>query len=140
MLRAVIDTNVLLSAFYTSLGASYRVLTSAARGEFAMLASPPLFLEYEEVLKRPESQLRLGLPITELDRALDALAGVIEPVDVHILWRPQLRDPDDEMVLETAINGRASHIVTFNTKDFTAARDFGVAVATPKAFWEKVKS
>jgi putative PIN family toxin of toxin-antitoxin system len=140
MLRAVIDTNVVVSAFFTSLGASYKLLTAAARGEFAMLASPPLFLEYEEVLKRPESQLKLGLPIAEIERALDALAGVIEPVDVHILWRPQLRDPDDEIVLEAAINGRASHIVTFNTKDFVAAKQFGVTIATPKAFLGKVKS
>lgn len=139
MLRAVVDTNVVLSAFFTSTGASYGVLAAAGRGDFAMLASPPVFLEYEEVLKRPESQLKLRWSLAKIERALEALAGVVEPVDVHILWRPQLRDPDDEMVLEAAINGRASHIVTFNAKDFAAARLFKVAVVSPQQFLEKMK-
>ncbi len=104
-----------------------------------MLASPPLFLEYEEVLKRPENQLKLGWPIAKIEDALEALAGVIEPVDVHIRWRPQLRDPGDEMVLEAAINGRASHIVTFNARDFGAAGIFKVAVVSPQRFLEMLR-
>lgn len=139
MIRAVIDTNVIVSGLFSSLGASYRVLTAAAREDFAMLATPPMFLEYEEVLKRADSQLKLGLSLAKIDDVLDALAGLIVPVDVHILWRPQLRDPDDEIVLEAAINGRASHIVTFKAKDFLAARLFGVAVVSPQKFWEKIK-
>jgi predicted nucleic acid-binding protein len=75
----------------------------------------------------------------KIESALEALAGVIVPVDVHILWRPQLRDPDDEMVLEAAINGGASHIVTFNAKDFAAAQLFNVGVVSPQTFLEKIK-
>lgn len=139
LVRAVIDTNVLVAALFSSRGASYQVLTAAAEGTFAMLASPPLFLEYEEVLKRPENQLKLAMSLSRIESTLEALAGVIEPVDVHVLWRPQLRDPDDEMVLEAAINGRATHIVTFNAKDFDAAQDFGLAVVSPQKFLERIK-
>jgi len=37
---------------------------------------------------------------------------------VHLRWRPQLRDPDDGLVLEAAVNGRADALVTDNVKDF----------------------
>ena len=95
------------------------------------LATPALFLEYEEVLKRPEHRAAHGLDHEAIDAFLAALASAIEPVTVHIAWRPQLRDPSDEMVLEAAINGRADVIVTFNVKDFAPAARFGVSVRFP---------
>jgi predicted nucleic acid-binding protein len=58
----------------------------------------------------------------------------VEPVHLHYLWRPQLRDPADEMVLETALNGRADALVTLNIGDFAAAAHFRLAVMTPGAF------
>ena len=79
-----------------------------------MLATPPLFLEYEAVLKRPEQLAASGLSPADVDAALDALAALIEPVEAHLSWRPQLDDPDDEMVLEAAINGRADALVTYS--------------------------
>ena len=104
-----------------------------------MLATPPLFLEYEEVLKRPEHQLGSGLSLDQIDRVLRDLAAIVVPVDVQFLWRPQLSDPDDEMVLEAAINGGAKRIVTFNTRDLRAAELFGIAAATPQEFLEEIK-
>jgi predicted nucleic acid-binding protein len=105
-----------------------------------MLATPPLFLEYEEVLKRPEHQLATGLSLDDIDRTLRDLAAVIVPVEVQFLWRPQLSDPDDEMVLESAINGHARRIVTFNVKDFRPADLFGIKAVTPQQFLEELKS
>ena len=139
LIKAVVDTNVVVSAFLSHHGASNVVLAAAAKGAFAMFASPPLFFEYEEVMKRPEHLLKSGMSIAQVDRALRDLAALIVPVDVRFLWRPQLRDPDDEMVLEAAINGGADHIVTFNAKDFTVAERFGVAVLTPHKFLETIK-
>jgi hypothetical protein len=75
-----------------------------------MLATPPLFLEYEAVLKQPEQLAASGLSPADVDAALDALAALIEPVEAHLGWRPQLHDPDDEM----ALNGRAEALVTYN--------------------------
>ena len=97
-----------------------------------MVATPPLFLEYEAVLKRPEQLAVSGLTPTEVDVALDALAILIEPVETYLSWRPQLDDPDDEMVLEAAINSRADALVTYNAAHFQAAvRRFGVRLARP---------
>lgn len=96
------------------------------------MATPPLFLEYEAVLKRPEQLAVSGLTLTEIDMALDALAALIEPVETYLSWRPQLDDPDDEMVLEAAINSRAAALVTYNTAHFQAAASrFGVRLARP---------
>ena len=95
------------------------------------LATPALFLEYEEVLKRPAQRGAHGLDHGAIDAFLAALASAVEPVAVHIAWRPQLRDPSDEMVLEAAINGRADVIATFNVRDFAPAARFGVSVRLP---------
>ncbi|MFM9865171.1 MAG: putative toxin-antitoxin system toxin component, PIN family [Micropepsaceae bacterium] len=137
---AVIDTNVVLSALMSRRGASSLVLQAAATAKFKMLATPPVFLEYEEVLKRPEHQLATGLSLDDIDRVLRDLAAVIVPVEVQFLWRPQLSDPDDEMVLEAAINGQARRIVTFNVKDFRPAELFGIKAVTPQQFLEELKS
>lgn len=97
-----------------------------------MLATPPLFLEYEAVLKRSEQLAASGLSLTDVDTALDALATLIEPIESHLSWRPLLDDPDDEMVLEAAINGRADALVTYNTAHFRSVpARFGVRLARP---------
>ncbi|HTW73022.1 MAG TPA: putative toxin-antitoxin system toxin component, PIN family [Acetobacteraceae bacterium] len=132
MLRLTIDTNVMASAFRSRSGASFGVIGLVRRKMVRMLATPPLFLEYEAVLKRPEQLAVSGLSLTDIDTALDALAALIEPVEAHLSWRPQLDDPDDEMVLETAINGRADALVTYNDAHFRiAAARFGVRLARP---------
>lgn len=131
VLRVVLDTSVIVAALRSRKGASNEVLRLVARGRLAALATSALFLEYEEVLKRPEQQAAHGLDEREIGNMLTALASAVEPVSVHIVWRPQLRDPSDEMVLEAAINGRADAIVTFNVKDFSPAGRFGLSVVRP---------
>ncbi|MGD0865050.1 MAG: putative toxin-antitoxin system toxin component, PIN family [Rhizomicrobium sp.] len=140
MLRVVLDTSVVAAALRSRLGASNALLRYAAAGTLKALATPALFLEYEEVLKRPEQRAVHGLEIAEVELLLAALASVIEPVDVHFAWRPQLRDPADEMVFEAAINGQADALVTFNLKDFaTAAERFGLDVIRPAELLARVK-
>ena len=106
-------------------------MRSVGRNEALILASVPLFLEYEAVLCRAEHLLAGGLRKEEVFGFLDYLAGLVEPVKLHYLWRPQLGDVSDEMVLETAINGRADCIVTFNGRHFGAAARLGVEILTP---------
>ena len=97
------------------------------------MLSVPLALEYEAVCRRPEHRLEAGLSVRQVEVFLDAIIALGEPVQTHFLWRPQLRDPNDEMVLEAAVNGRADALVTFNVRDYgTAATQFGVKVLLPR--------
>jgi len=130
--RIVLDTSVVVAALRTRHGAANRVLRLVAERRLIPLATPPLFLEYEDVLSRPEQRLVHGLPLEALDDFLAELAALVEPVEVHFAWRPQVRDPSDEMVLEAAINGRADALVTYNVKHFAAAGDrFGIPILRP---------
>lgn len=140
MLKIVLDTSVVVAGLRTRLGAGNAVLRLVAAKKVRLLATPPLFLEYEDVLKRPEHRLVHGLSVDEIDEFLAELAALIEPVDVHFQWRPQTRDPNDEMVLEAAINGQADAVVTYNVSDFAEAQQrFGVLVMTPSNLLNKVK-
>lgn len=130
-LRVVLDTNVLVAASRSRQGASFSVLQRLRTDDFVALASVPLFLEYEAVLKRPEQMAVGNRTLAMVDAFLDALSLRTEPVHLHFLWRPQTRDPADEMVLETALNGAADALVTFNLNDFVAARRFKLPVWTP---------
>lgn len=139
MLRVVLDTSVIVAALRSRTGASNEILRLLAKRRIAALATPALFLEYEEVLKRPEQIASHRLDHHGLDGFLMALASALEPVTIHIGWRPQLRDPKDEMVLEAAINGRSDAIVTFNVRDFApAAQQFGILIIQPAQLLPKV--
>jgi putative PIN family toxin of toxin-antitoxin system len=133
MYRVVLDTSVLVAGFRSRHGASNLVLGAVARAELRPLATTALFLEYEDVLLRPEHRIVTGLGPAQVERILASLASAAEPVEVHFRWRPQLRDAADELVLEAAVNGRAEALITHNTRDFEeAARRFGLAVMTPQ--------
>ncbi len=137
--RIVVDTSVIVAGLRTRLGAGNAVLRLVAEQRVVPLATAPLFLEYEDVLKRPEDQLAHGLGPSEVDEFLAELAALVEPVEVHFLWRPQGRDPNDEMVLEAAINGRADALVTYNVKDFEVmAKRFKIPVMQPAELLRKV--
>jgi putative PIN family toxin of toxin-antitoxin system len=130
-LKVVLDTKFLVAASRSRRGASFAVMQHLRQGNFIALASVPLFLEYESVLKRSE-QLAVGSRTPEMvDAFLDALSLRTTPVHLHFLWRPQTRDPADEMVLETALNGNADALITFNLNDFVAAKRFKLPVWMP---------
>lgn len=131
-MRVVLDTCVIVSALRSRHGASNQLLQLAFLREFRILATPALFLEYEEVIGRPEHREVHGLTPEGTDAFLIGLAGIIEPVRIFYQWRPQMSDVDDEMVLETALNGRANLIVTHNVADFaSAASKFDLRVVPP---------
>jgi putative PIN family toxin of toxin-antitoxin system len=139
-MRLVLDTNVLVTAFRSRAGAAAEVVRLIRRGELTMLATVALFLEYEAVLTRPEHLARAEMTAAEANSALDVLAAVVEPVEPHFLWRPKLRDPDDDMVLEAAVNGRADAVVTFNARHFTdIVGEFGLGLLTPAAILKDLK-
>jgi len=97
-------------------------------------------MEYEAVCRRPEHRMEAGLSGRQGEIFLDAIIAMAEPVHTHFLWRPQLRNPNDEMVLEAAVNGRADAVVTFNVRDFgNAAAQFGVEVLLPREAIVRIK-
>jgi predicted nucleic acid-binding protein len=105
-----------------------------------LLMSVPLAIEYEAVCRRSEHRMEAGLSSEQVEVFLDALIALGEPVQTHFLWRPQLRDPNDEMVLEAAVNGRADALVTFNVRDYgIAAAQFGIAVLLPREAIARIK-
>jgi putative PIN family toxin of toxin-antitoxin system len=140
-LRYVLDTNVLVAAFRSEKGASRRILLSALDQNIAVILSVPLMVEYDAVLTR-EDQLKVtGLTTAETNAVLDAVVAVSTPVQLRFLWRPQLKDPADEMMLETAVNGGAQRLVTFNLRHLgQVASKFGIIALTPPDAWKEIVS
>lgn len=131
-MRCVLDTNVVVTAMRSPAGASAALLTAARRGTVTLLANVALALEYEAVCSRAEHRLAAQLDLQQVSIFVDAVLAMAEPVETHYLWRPQLRDPSDEFVLEAAANGRAAAIVTFNQRDFgNAPATFGIELLNP---------
>lgn len=140
MYRVVLDTSVVVAAFRSRRGASNLLLERVARGLIRPLVTTALFLEYEDVLLRPEHRLVTGMSEKDVERVLAALASAAEPVEVHFRWRPQLRDPTDELVLEAAVNGRANALVTHNVRHFApAAGRFQLQVLTPQQCLQEIE-
>lgn len=138
-LRLVLDTDVVVAALRSDPGASRQLLRSALDGNIDLLVSVPLMIEYEALLSRREHLTAMGLTSHEVGEILDALAVVAIPVRLSFLWRPKLKDPADEMVLETAVNGGADRLVTFNIRHLAAAVDFGIRVVRPNEAWKEVQ-
>ncbi len=136
----ILDTDVIVAMIRSRTGASAEVVRAALRGEIEIGLSVALAIEYEAVTTRAEHLSAGELSVAQALTVIDALISVAVSVGSHFRWRPQLRDADDEMVLEAAVNGGAAAIVTFNRKDFTvAAKRFGIEVVLPRQALEMLK-
>lgn len=134
--QIVLDTNVLVSALRSDKGASFRLLSLLGDSRFEINLSVALVLEYEDVLKRPE--LNLSLTPEEINDVIDFLCANANLCEIFYLWRPILRDPKDDFVLELAVESNCDFIVTFNGKDFAGVEKFDIQVATPQEFLRKI--
>lgn len=135
--RIVLDTNVLVAGLRSRRGASFQILSLIGQGRFESVVSVPLVLEYEAVLKAQAGTL--GLTHSEIDTFVGYVCGVSTQREVFFLWRPSLRDPGDEFVLEAAVAGRCDAVVTHNVRDFGRADKFGIQVLTPAAFLRELR-
>lgn len=131
--KFVLDTDVVVAAMRSPHGASAGLLRAARARRVGLIVSVPLAIEYEAVCRKAEHLLAAGLDHAEAGIFLDAVIAMAQPTETYFLWRPQLRDPGDEMVLEAAVNGGADALVTFNRRDFKdAPARFGIEVLLPR--------
>ena len=131
------DTNVFYAALRSRRGASHRLLQEIGRNEaFQIHVSVPLVLEYEEIAKRHSRAL--ALTHTDIDDILDYLCSVAGLHSIFYLWRPYLPDPEDDMLLELAVEAGCQRIVTYNQRDFRGSEQFGVRAVTPQEFLREV--
>tara|TARA_Y100001933_G_scaffold225026_1_gene238011 strand:+ start:170 stop:571 length:402 start_codon:yes stop_codon:yes gene_type:complete len=128
MVRAVLDTNVVYSGLRSRSGASFKVLESLLDTKFEPCVSVPLVLEYQQTLI--EKQSDLALSVSEIESVLDYLCLVGHKQKVFYLWRPFLRDPRDDMVLELAVAAECEYIVTYNARDFRGAERFDISIVS----------
>lgn len=127
--QIVIDTNVLVTALKSSQGASYKLLSMVETGAFQLHISTPLVAEYEAVLKRG----LLTLSDAQIDDVLDFICARAQSHKIYYLWRPVLKDPGDDFLLELAVKANA-RIITWNVADFKRAQPMGMQVQTPREF------
>lgn len=124
------DTSVLVAASRSRNGASFEVVQRIPDRQFQIAISVGLYTEWRAVMSRSE-HLPSGTTSEDAQGFLRYLASTAYLTDVHYLWRPFLRDPNDDLVLECAVAAGASHIVTHNLRDFAGVQRFGLAAITP---------
>jgi putative PIN family toxin of toxin-antitoxin system len=132
--RIIIDTNVLVAALRSRDGASFKLLSLIDAGLFTLGVTVPLVFEYEDVIKREH----LGIDRASAEAVLDYFCAVASHHQVYFMWRPFLRDAKDDLVLEAAVAANATHIVTFNTKDFEGIERFGIQALWPADFLSQI--
>jgi predicted nucleic acid-binding protein len=136
----VLDTDVVVAAMRSPRGASAEWLRRIDDGKAVMLLTVALALEYEAICTLAEHRLASGLSASDAALYVDGLIALAEPVRAFFRWRPQLRDPGDELVLEAAVNGQADAIVTFNESHLREARkSFGIEVMRPAEALRRIK-
>jgi putative PIN family toxin of toxin-antitoxin system len=132
MIRAVLDTNVILSALRSRNGASFEIMDRLDRGEFFLMLSQTVLAEYEEVIKR--EMIPLGYSAAAIDRFLDDLCYTAQVFKPSGFWKTALPDPDDEPLAQLAMESKIDYLVTHNVRHFPADRLPAVRVVDPRAF------
>ena len=135
-MRIILDTNVLVSALRSDMGASYKIVSQLPSEHFQIALTVPLYLEYQAVLTRPENMTGASNR-NDIFNFLRYLCSIAHQQKVFFLWRPRLGDPEDDMVLEAAIASQSRYIVTHNLRHFSdrgIEEQFGIMPVSPQAF------
>lgn len=139
-MRVVLDTNIFVSALRSDRGASYAVISQLPSDQFRIVLSIPLYVEYQDVLTRPEHMSGESTP-EEILAFLRYICSIARRQRIFFLWRPWLSDPKDDMVLETAVASQSRYIVTYNLRDFRGVeKHFGITPVTPGKFLHLIRS
>lgn len=138
MIGVVIDTNILVSALRSDMGASYALISKLPSQKFQFSISVPLYLEYQAVLTRKEHMTGASTR-EEILAFLRYFCKIAYRQKIFYLWRPWLRDQKDDMVLELAVASKCQYIITYNLKDFSNIQKFGIEAITPKNFLSTIE-
>lgn len=130
----VIDTSVLVNALLGPSGPARELIRRCLQGQLKPLISNALFQEYEDVTSRPHIRQQCHLSTEEMRELLNAYYSICEWTPIYYLWRPNLRDEADNFLVELAVAGNASCIVTNNLKDLQKAELIfpGIRILTPE--------
>jgi putative PIN family toxin of toxin-antitoxin system len=134
--QIILDTNIVVSGLRSRRGASFKLLSLIGSGKFDLHLSTPLVLEYEDVLLRQLSMLPYSS--RDIQDFLDYLCSEGEWHEIYFLWRPFLKDPKDDLVLEVAVTAQCNTVVSFNKKDFKGSEQFGIQVLSPGKFLKSI--
>lgn len=129
----VIDTNVVVAALKSRTGASYKLVSKIPSAQFQAALSNSLYSEYRDVIFRPVIR-PVGATDDNLTDFLDQILDHADTRNINYLWRPFLRDPKDDMLLEIAVASQAEYIVTYNIRDFDRIELFGIEAIRPGEF------
>ena len=141
-MRVILDTNVLVAALRSDMGASYAIVSQLPSERFQMALTVPLYLQYQDVLTRPEHMTGASTR-DDMLKFLRYLCSIAHRQRVFFLWRPWLKDPKDDMVLEAAVASRSRYIITHNLRDFTGSgieEYFGIMPLRPREFLHRLRS
>ncbi len=136
-LRAIIDTNVFLSSLWSTHGAAFEIFADLRQGGWQIVLSNHLLFEYEEVAKQNAAEM--GLTLDDIDNVLDAVCAAAEQQLLDPAWIPRLSDPDDEPMLQMAVEAKVPIIVTRNVRHLKPAESFGIEVMTPAEFLARLR-
>ncbi len=140
-MNLVIDTNVWISALLSQNGLSREIIRLALLGKVVPQISVPLFLEYEAVMKRKEIQEQCYLDKEEQKELFQAFLSTCKYNEIFYLWRPNLKDKDDDFLVELAVASNSEVIITENIKDLKSNElFFDFKVVTVKEFIERKPS
>jgi putative PIN family toxin of toxin-antitoxin system len=135
--KVVVDTNVLVSALRSRDGASFLLMSLLGENEdFDIYISVALILEYEDAAKRLPGKVEITEDV--IDDVIDYICATGKEQQVFFLWRPFLKDPGDDMVLELAVAAGCNFIITHNKKDFKNIEDFGIQAISPVEFLQVI--
>jgi len=144
-MKIVIDTNVFLSSLFSKNGASHKLVLWIVNQykqnhKKYNVISNTLVTEFDDVLTRDKNIEKFkNFSISEVKEFIDGICLISNHQRINFLWRPFLKDSNDDMVLEVAFNSKADYIVTHNIKDFKGVEDnFNIEVMTPKEFLIKI--
>jgi len=134
--QIVIDTNVIVAGLRSKNGSAFRLLSLVGSELFNIHLSVPLVLEYEDVLLRELPNLTIEA--SDVQEFINFHCAVATHHQIFFLWRPYLKDPKDDMILELAVKAECDSVATYNTRDFAGIERFGVRAVNPADFLKSI--